>query len=668
MNTLFMSSWEVNVLFSALCWTLLHSLWLGLLAAGLAGIIIISTKKSSAQLRYNLLGGVLILFLCSVVLAFFLEKVSSSAGQAATTVIYEVNPANFNAGVQAISMDSPTGYFDRFRLFLNEHAALIVLIWFFVFVAKNVKLLTDLVYIHRLRHRKTHASPTDWQAQVSKLGEALGIKQYVLLLQSEMVKVPVTIGMLKPVILLPLGLLANLPPDQVESILIHELAHIRRKDYFINILQTFAESIFFFNPFILWISSVLRDERESCCDDIVIGRIGHKRSYIEALIAFQEYDTAPHQYAMALGKRKSSMLDRVKRMLTSENKKLNNMEKIILLTGITLLTAFSLVPQKDPIVEDTKTIKPVQQQEATDLPVSTITTIIPKLYAAPIDTLPKTKQRDMNYKRISFPSIIVSPSDDPQRPQDQHITAVDQDGREYKVEKVNGQVTALQINGISVASSELGYYEILFQRMAESMKKAQITGTSRVEYNKLKDAESRPQVPNQKIAQLAQQPYDKQELAAKMQGNTGVPVKDKKNVQGTEFKKSYPPGQPGNKINKEGGADKKDLKTYPTDNPGNKKVPPAGSIENAQNRVMIVINALIEEKAIANFAAVEWFGLTENELVVNGVKQSEALHLKLKEQCAIKHNYGLFYGPSKLGGTGIYLDKSDIPNGKTLTY
>jgi len=88
------------------------------------------------------------------------------------------------------------------------------------------------------------------------------------------------IGLVKPAILVPLGLLSNLPPGQVEAVLLHELAHIRRKDYLVNLLQSFAEAIFFFNPAVLWISSLIREERENCCYDIAIGGIKNKNKFI----------------------------------------------------------------------------------------------------------------------------------------------------------------------------------------------------------------------------------------------------------------------------------------------------------------------------------------------------------------------------------------------------
>ena len=98
------------------------------------------------------------------------------------------------------------------------------------------------------------------------------ISRPVRLLESAIAEVPVVIGYLKPVILIPAGLLANLPVDQVEAILLHELAHIRRADYLVNLLQTMVESLLFYHPAVWWISHVIRTEREHCCDDFVLAR------------------------------------------------------------------------------------------------------------------------------------------------------------------------------------------------------------------------------------------------------------------------------------------------------------------------------------------------------------------------------------------------------------
>ena len=107
----------------------------------------------------------------------------------------------------------------------------------------------------------------------------------------------------------------------------HELAHIRRKDYLVNLVQSFAEVVFFFNPALLWISSLLREERENCCDEVAISHTNDKKQFIHALVAFQEYatHTSNKQPTIAFAGRKNYLLNRVKRIIYNENKKLNAM-------------------------------------------------------------------------------------------------------------------------------------------------------------------------------------------------------------------------------------------------------------------------------------------------------------------------------------------------------
>jgi beta-lactamase regulating signal transducer with metallopeptidase domain len=107
--------------------------------------------------------------------------------------------------------------------------------------------------------------------RISELSEQLHIKRSVQLLQSPVATVPAVVGFFKPVILFPAAMLAGLSPSEIEGILIHELAHIKRQDFLVNMLQHFIEMIFFFNPAVLWVSSLIKIERENCCDDIAVG-------------------------------------------------------------------------------------------------------------------------------------------------------------------------------------------------------------------------------------------------------------------------------------------------------------------------------------------------------------------------------------------------------------
>jgi beta-lactamase regulating signal transducer with metallopeptidase domain len=321
-------------------WTFVHSLWQGLVAAILAAIIISGTRKTSARLRYNLLGIVLILFL-SATLITFLEISGRPDGIAAFITA---------TGPDTLADSSPVltgGLTTELTNWINSNSGLLLLIWGLFFLLGILKLFTGLAAVNRLRHYKVHPVSNEWKARFEELSNTLGIRQSITLLQSELVKVPVALGYLKPVILLPIGLITQLPAAQLESILLHELGHIRRKDYLVNFLQRFTESVFFFNPGMLWVSALLRQEREACCDDIVMANSQEKKEYMNALVAFQEYSMSRTPFAMAITSRRYYLLDRLKRLTTHTNKGLNLFEKSILVSGIFIFSAFAYVSQEN---------------------------------------------------------------------------------------------------------------------------------------------------------------------------------------------------------------------------------------------------------------------------------------------------------------------------------
>lgn len=326
-----------NETLQAICRTFLHSIWQGMIAAALAGIILWGTRHSSARTRYNLLGLLLLLSLLTSGITFYAELGDTAAAIANAP----------GTDIDAATAVLPQHPGQLIIQYLNQHASWFMIAWALIFLVKCTRLLSGFYYIHRIRRINTKAVPAHWEETLTRLSNALGIPKAVRLLESGIVKTPVTIGYFKPVIFLPLGLLTQLPADQVETILLHELAHIRRKDYLVNILHSFTETIFFFNPAFLWISARLREEREACCDDIVVAHTPHKATYLHALVAFEEQAVAGTSLQLRLGSTQTHLLQRVKRMLTRENKKLTIMERISLIFGLIAITAFSFMPEKE---------------------------------------------------------------------------------------------------------------------------------------------------------------------------------------------------------------------------------------------------------------------------------------------------------------------------------
>ena len=164
----------------------------------------------------------------------------------------------------------------------------------------------------RLRSVGVRPAQLEWQRRLEDLIRRVRVSRPVRLLVSSLVEVPVVVGWWRPVILVPVGALTGLPPAHVEALLAHELAHIRRLDYLINILQSLAEAALFYHPAVWWVSDQIRAERELCCDDLAIAVSGDVLTYAHALAELESYRPA-HTHALAASG--GSLLDRIRRLL-----------------------------------------------------------------------------------------------------------------------------------------------------------------------------------------------------------------------------------------------------------------------------------------------------------------------------------------------------------------
>ena len=139
--------------------------------------------------------------------------------------------------------------------------------WLLGIALMALRFMGSCYVLHRLRRVGVSPVPAQWQTRMNTLSSQLGISRKVVLSFSEIIQEPLTLGHFKPIILIPVAMLGQMSPDQVEALLLHELAHIRRYDFLVNLLQSWVEILFFFHPAIWWISAQIRDAREACCDD-----------------------------------------------------------------------------------------------------------------------------------------------------------------------------------------------------------------------------------------------------------------------------------------------------------------------------------------------------------------------------------------------------------------
>ena len=168
-------------------------------------------------------------------------------------------------------------------------------------------------HVRRLHRIALASASSRWQTACRRLAYRLGLPAAAHVVESALVDVPTVVGWLRPAILLPVAALASLSPSQVEAILVHELAHIRRHDYAVNVLQTIAETLLFYHPAVWWVSKRIRVEREHCCDDIAVAVCGDPVCYAQALAELETWRTSATTMAMAATG--GSLLDRVRRIL-----------------------------------------------------------------------------------------------------------------------------------------------------------------------------------------------------------------------------------------------------------------------------------------------------------------------------------------------------------------
>lgn len=186
-------------------------------------------------------------------------------------------------------------------------------VWLLGLLLINIRQIGSWAAARRMRSRGVCVAPDMWQQRLVELQQRMKVSKPILLLESCLTQVPLVIGHLVPAILVPIGLLSGLPAEQVELLLMHELAHIARYDYAINLLQTFIESLMFYNPAVWWISRVIRTEREHCCDDVAVQPAEVASIYAAALTAIEESRSRHAKLAMAATG--GSLMKRVRRIL-----------------------------------------------------------------------------------------------------------------------------------------------------------------------------------------------------------------------------------------------------------------------------------------------------------------------------------------------------------------
>jgi GWxTD domain-containing protein len=298
-------TWIHTSIAEAIGLALAHFVWEGLAIAVLLGIALWLARGASARLRYALA----CVALAALPVAFSVTLAILMPSHSGSRVILPMPPPESSSLDFTAIAGSPEPW--RFADRVAWAAPFWITGVLFLFVYRSASWITA----ERLRRRGVCAVSDGWSRRFEALVARVGISRAVRLLESGLVNVPMVIGYLRPVVLVPMGMLAGLPADQVEAILLHELAHIWRADYLVNLLQSAIESVLFYHPAVWWISSVVRAERENCCDDFVIARETDPRAYAAALLAIEQERSGQLTGMTAVAANGGNLLRRVRRML-----------------------------------------------------------------------------------------------------------------------------------------------------------------------------------------------------------------------------------------------------------------------------------------------------------------------------------------------------------------
>jgi Zn-dependent protease with chaperone function len=200
---------------------------------------------------------------------------------------------------------------------VSDYLPLLVYFWLAGVCVLVMRSIGGWVVVQRVKRRSWRPVDPVWQDRFARLLNALGMTHAVSLRQSALAEVPAVIGWLSPVVLLPGSALTGLTPQQLEALLAHELAHIRRHDYLVNLLQTAVETLLFYHPAVWWIGRRIRAERENCCDDVAVEVCGDALAYARALARLEQLRSGLPQLAMASNH--GSLLNRIQRLLAAKS-------------------------------------------------------------------------------------------------------------------------------------------------------------------------------------------------------------------------------------------------------------------------------------------------------------------------------------------------------------
>jgi beta-lactamase regulating signal transducer with metallopeptidase domain len=307
----------------SVAWALLQFVWQGTAIATVTAAALFLLRRGAADVRYVVasVGMALMLTLAVVTGAQRYQMLRSESASQSAVVFRDgmtfdrLEVSETPGAVQPQASRSSAAHSINWTAVLDVVPAL----WSAGVLFLTLRLLTGWMWMQRLRVQGVKVPAESIRYTAAQLAKRLHLRSTIAILESTRVDVPTVIGWLKPLVLLPASAIAALSPSQLEAILAHELAHVRRHDYLINLLQTIVETLLFYHPAVWWISRRIRIERENCCDDLAVSLCGDPIAYANALADLESLRSSIGSFRRldrtAMAATGGSLLQRVRRLL-----------------------------------------------------------------------------------------------------------------------------------------------------------------------------------------------------------------------------------------------------------------------------------------------------------------------------------------------------------------
>ncbi len=356
-------------LIDVLGWTVFHAIWQGAII-GLVFYILLTTQSfKSAKARFSAAWTTLFIQLLTSICTFsyiwntFANRLEPEINQESGIQNHFYLSDNETVAVQ-------TSLLEKLLHLPSQYIDWVSWIWLIGVSFMTLRMMGGFSYLIWLNKVSTDPLPPEMNLFLELKRKEAGVKRIIGKLSTQ-IQSPIVFGHFKPILLFPFALLSKLTPEQIEAVILHELAHIKRNDYILNIFQIFIEVVFYFHPVTWWLTSIIKREREHICDDEAAGKeLNQKLSYAKALLIIQENNTISGIGSMAFAKKPSEMYLRIKRIL-EPSKNVNFMEKTTL--GILMLgLALGMFWQQKPIFANNSTFKTIRTEVIDTLPKGTI--------------------------------------------------------------------------------------------------------------------------------------------------------------------------------------------------------------------------------------------------------------------------------------------------------